>query len=106
MSTGLKILPPGLSEIVTLRHKTGSDQYGDPTYSDSLISVIWFDRMKETWEGGQRRKICDAFCLIDDTSITVSEGDAITRGGYTWPVLSIEPDNGYGFTLTSINLGK
>ena len=102
----MSILPPGLSETVTLRHKTGANEYNEPVYSDSSITVIWFDRMKETWEGGQRRKICDAFCLIDDTSIVVSEGDAITRGNYTWPVLSIEPDKAYGFILTTINLGK
>ena len=36
----------GLMESVTWKQRTGIDQYGDPSYTDSTISVIWFDDEK------------------------------------------------------------
>jgi len=101
----MSILPPGLGESVTLRHRSSIDQYGDPTYTDYSITVIWFDEVRFSWEGGHQTKICDAFCLTED--VTVIQGDAITRGGETWPVLDVSTVNGYlGMCLRVVNLSR
>jgi hypothetical protein len=99
----MSILPPGLSETVTLRHKTGADQYGDPSFADSSIFVIWFDSKKVIRQNGKEDKICNAFLLTEDT--TIAEGDAITRGGVTWSVGPVEVTNGYfGMSLRVVGI--
>lgn len=98
----MSILPPGLGETVTLRHKTGADQYGDPSYSDSSISVVWLDSKRVIRQNGKEDKICNAYLLTEDT--TISEGDAITRGGVTWPVGPVEITNGYGTSLRVVGI--
>jgi hypothetical protein len=101
----MSILPPGLGETVTLRHRSSIDQYGDPTYSDSSITVIWFDQKRIQHREGREDIVSDAFCLTEDA--TVVEGDAITRGGYTWPVLDVSTTNGYlGMSLRVVNLSR
>lgn len=101
----MSILPPGLSELVMLKHRTSIDQYGDPTYSDYYILVVWFDQKKIQHQEGREDIVSDAFCLTEDA--TVMEGDAITRGGYTWPVLDVATTNGYlGMTLRVVNLSR
>lgn len=84
---------PALGESVTWRSRTGVDQYGDPSYSDSTISVIWFDQKRVIHQEGREDVVCDAFCL---TESDVLQGDAITRGGTTWPVLDVGTTPGFG----------
>jgi hypothetical protein len=101
----MSILPPGLGETVTLRHRISIDQYGDPTYTDSSITVIWFDQKRVIHREGREDVLCDAFCLTEDA--TIQENDAITRGGVTWPVLDVAITNGYlGMSLRVVNLSK
>ena len=99
----MSLLPPGLTETVTLRHKISSDQYGDPTYSDSSIEVVWFDSKKVIRQSGKEDKICNAFLLTEDS--TIAEGDAVTRAGVTWPVGPVETTNGYfGMSLKVVGI--
>jgi hypothetical protein len=101
----MSILPPGLGETVTLRHLTSIDQYGDPTYTDSSITVIWFDQKRVIHNEGREDVLCDAFCLTEDS--TVIQGDALTRGGVSWPVLDVATTTGYmGMSLRVVNLSK
>lgn len=101
----MSILPLGLGETATLRHKTGANEYNEPTYSDSPITVIWFDQKRTIHQEGREDVICDAFCLTEDA--TVKEGDAITRNGITWPVLDVATTTGYfGMCLRVVNLSK
>jgi len=101
----MSLLPPGLGETVTLRHKTGANEYNEPTYSDSSITVIWFDQKRTIHHEGREDVICDAFCLTEDA--TVAEGDALTRSSFTWPVLDVATTNGYlGMSLRVVNMSK
>ena len=101
----MSLLPPGLGETVTLRHKTGANEYNEPTYTDSSISVVWFDQKRVIRREGREDVTCDAFCLTEDA--TVAENDAITRGGYTWPVLDVATTTGYlGMSLRVVNMSK
>lgn len=100
----MSLLPPGLGETVTWRSKTSIDQYGDPTYVDSSISVIWFDQKRVLHREGREDVISDAFCLTDSL---VLEGDAITRSGVTWPVADVGLTTGYlGMSLRVVNLSR
>jgi len=99
----MTLLPPGLGETVVLRHKTGADQYGDPTYTDSNIVVVWFDSKKVIRQSGREDKICNAFLLTEDS--TIIEGDAVTRAGVTWPVGPVETTDGYfGMSLKVVGI--
>ena len=99
----MSLLPPGLGETVTLKHKTGANEYNEPTYTDSSITVVWFDSKKVIRQNGKEDKICNAFLLTEDT--TIAEGDAITRSGVTWPVGPVEITNGYfGMSLTVVGI--
>jgi hypothetical protein len=101
----MSILPPGLGESVTLRHKTGVNEYSEPIYNDSSIVVIWFDQKRTLFRDGREDVLCDAFCLTEDGSVI--QGDAITRDGITWPVLDVATTNGYlGMSLRVVNLSK
>ena len=101
----MSLLPPGLGETVTLRHKTGANEYNEPTYTDSSITVIWFDQKRVIHREGHEDVTCDAFCLTEDT--TVAEDDGITRGGYTWPVLDVATTTGYlGMSIRVVNMSK
>ena len=101
----MSILPPGLGETVTLRHKTGANEYNEPTYTDSSITVIWFDQKRVVHQEGREDVTCDAFCLTEDA--TVAEGDSITRGSYTWPVMDVATTTGYlGMSLRVVNMSK
>lgn len=101
----MSILPPGLGEIVALKHETSVNQYNEPTYAESSITVIWFDQKRTIHQEGREDVLCDAFCLTEDA--TVQENDALTRGGITWPVLDVATTNGYfGMSLRVVNLSK
>jgi len=101
----VSILPPGLGETVTLRHKTGANEYNEPTFSDSSITVVWVYQKRVIHREGREDVLCDAFCLTENA--TVQEDDAITRNGATWPVLDVAITNGYlGMSLRVVNLSK
>jgi len=76
-------LLPLLSESVTWKAVSSIDPYGDPTYSSTSITVIWFD--SETYRDG--KKFSDAYFQTDSA---VNEGDQVTRGGITWLVHKAE----------------
>lgn len=78
---------PALGESVTWKSRTSIDQYGDPSYSDTTISVIWYDdeKMIRNAEGEEFQQVA----YIQTTSL-IQKGDAIVRGGYTWPVRGIQ----------------
>jgi len=77
----------GLMESVTWRSRSSIDQYGDPTYTDTTISAIWFteEKMVRTAEKEELQQL--AFVL---TTSAVSKGDAIIKGGITYPVIMID----------------
>ena len=99
----MSLLPPGLGETVTLRHKTGANEYNEPTFSDSSITVVWFDSKRVIRQQDHEDKICNAYLLTEDT--TIAEGDAVTRGGVTWPVGPVETTSGYGAYLKVVGMG-
>lgn len=82
-----------MGESVTWRHKTGVDDNVDPVYSDSIISVLWYDEVKsfQSDEGRQLQQI--AFVL---SSSPIQKDDLITRGGYSWPVIGLGKDPAMG----------
>lgn len=101
----MSILPPGLGETVVLKHRTGVNEYNEPTYTDYSIPVIWFDQKRILHRENREDIVSDAFCLTEDA--TVAEGDAITRGGYTWIVSDVATTSGYfGMTLRVVNLSR
>ena len=77
----------GMMESVTWRSRVLVDNYGDPTYTDSTISVIWFteEKLVRTAEKEELQQL--AFIM---TTSTVAKGDAITKDGITYPVISVE----------------
>ena len=100
----MSLLPPGLGETVTWKSRSSIDQYGDPTFSSTSISVIWFDQKRTIHQEGREDLVCDAFCLTDSV---VQGGDVLTRGGYDWPVLDVAVTNAYGGqSLRVVNLSK
>lgn len=95
---------PGLGETVVWKSKSSIDQYGDPTFLWSSITVIWFDEKKFVRVDGKDELICDAFCMTD--SLVLQE-DIIIRDGEDWPVLrvAITPAFG-GLSLRVVNMSK
>jgi len=77
----------GLMESVSWKHRTGVDSYNDPTYSDSTVSVIWFDdvRMVQTAQGEEIQQL--AFV---QTKAAIEQGDAIVRDGIAWPIVGVQ----------------
>ncbi len=95
---------PGLGESVTWKSRSSVDQYGDPTFSNTSISVIWFDQKRRIRSGGHDDVICDAFCLTDSA---VQQGDVLTRDGKDWPVLDVEVVKAFGGrSLRIVNMSK
>lgn len=78
-----------MGESVTWRHKIGVDENVDPIYSDSIITVLWYDEVKsfQTEVGRELQQV--AYIL---TSNQVEKDDLITRGGYSWPVIGLGKD--------------
>lgn len=95
----MSLLPPG-GESITWKAVSSRDQYGDPTTTDSTITVHWFD--SATYRDGQ--KVSDAYFLSDSA---INEGDLITRGGVTWVVHKAEKTAGLcGESLQCFYLNK
>jgi hypothetical protein len=93
-----------LAESVTWRHKTSIDQYGDPTYTDKTITVVWFDEQKTIYGKDQVQLLCDSYFLTDEAIV---EGDAIARGGLTYPVIGISSTPTFGsYGPKLVGMGK
>lgn len=77
----------GLMESVTLRQRTGVNEYNEPSYSDSTIQVIWYDdeRFVKDADGEEFQQLA----YIQTTAL-IQKGDAIIRDGYTWPIRGIQ----------------
>jgi hypothetical protein len=82
-----------MGEFVIWRHKTGVDANLDPVYSDSKITVLWYDEVRpfSSEEGRQLQQI--AYILTSDP---LERDDLITRGGYSWPVIGLGKDPSMG----------
>jgi len=78
-----------MGESVIWRHKTGVDANVDPIYSNSTITVLWYDEVRsfQSEEGRQLQQI--AYILTSDQ---VEKDDLITRGGFSWPVIGLGKD--------------
>jgi hypothetical protein len=78
---------PLLAESVTWKQRTGVNEYNEPTYADSTITVIWYDdvRMIRNELGESLQQLA----YIQTTAL-IAQGDAIVRGGYTWPIIGIQ----------------
>ena len=76
-----------LMESVTWRQRASVNEYNEPTYVDSTIDVIWFDdqKMIRNEQGEQLQQLA----FIQTTAL-ISQGDAIIRAGYTYPVVGIQ----------------
>ena len=93
----------GMMESVTWRSRVSVDNYGDPTYTDSTISVIWFteEKMIRTAEKEELQQLA----MIMTTSAVAKE-DAITKEGITYPVISVEGGkNQDGEQFRTVRLG-
>lgn len=89
----LDVYKDSMGESVIWRHKTGVDASVDPVYSDSKITVLWYDEVRpfSSEEGRQLQQI--AFIL---TSSPIEKDDLITRGGFSWPVIGLGKDPSMG----------
>ena len=95
---------PSLGESVTWRQKTGQNEYNEPAYSDTTITVIWYDDVKLI--RNQQNEELQQFAYIQ-TSALVQQGDAIIRGGYTWPIIGIQKTPTFeGEQFRIANLGQ
>jgi len=100
----LDIYLSGLGESVTLRTRTGTNEYNEPSFSDSTIIVIWYDdvRMIRDEQGEELRQLA----YIQTTAL-VQQGDLITRGGYSWPIIGIQKTPTFqGEQFRIANLGE
>ena len=79
----------GLMESVTWRVKGAVNEYNEPTYTDSTISVIWFtdERMIRTESGESLQQLA---YLMTSPGTLAQRGDAIIRGGLTYPVIGMQ----------------
>ena len=77
----------GLMESVTWRSRGEVDPYNQPTFTDTTISVIWFDDQKYI-RNSQGEDLMQLAYI--QTKAAIEEGDQITRGGLTWPIIGIQ----------------
>jgi len=82
-----------MGESVIWRQKTGVDSDQNPVYTDSSITVIWYDDVK-SWQNMQGRQLQQVAFVL--TSAELEIDDLITRGGYSWPVIAIGKDPSMG----------
>lgn len=83
-----------MGELVTWRHLVSMDQYGDPTFQDTDINVVWFDQQRIRYAADKTELLCQAYCLIDPAYVVIV-GDAILRGGLTWPIADVAKIPGF-----------
>jgi hypothetical protein len=76
-----------LMESATWKHRASIDQYGDPTFSSSTISVAWFDekRFVRSEKGDMLQQVYSAM-----TTSAIEAGDIISIGGYDWPIANVD----------------
>jgi hypothetical protein len=84
-----------MMETVTWKHLTSIDQYGDPTYTEKSISVIWFGKEKIAYLADRTEILVDAHCMVQATD-TVVMGDVIVHNGFNWPVKYSKPVKVFG----------
>jgi hypothetical protein len=77
----------GLMESVTWRAKGAVNEYNEPTYTDSTISVIWYDDQR-TIRNAQGEEFQQLAYI--QTTAHVQQGDIITREGFSWPIMGIQ----------------
>jgi hypothetical protein len=82
-----------MGESVTWRHKTGVDVNVDPVYSDSTITVLWYEEVK-SFQGEDGRQLQQIAFIL--TSSSIEKDDLITRGGFSWPVIGLGKDPSMG----------
>lgn len=77
---------PALGETVVWRKKGAVNEYNEPTYTESSITVIWYDdvRMIRNASGEELQQLA----YIQTTS-AIQPGDIIIRNGYAWPIIGI-----------------
>ena len=77
----------GLMESVTWRSKTGVNEYNESTYTDTTISVIWFDdaRIIQNTAGEMLQQLA-----YIQTKSLIQMDDIIVRDGYSWPVIGLQ----------------
>ena len=93
-----------LMESVTWRQRSSVDQYNDPTYVDSTIDVLWFDDVRLI--RNEKEETLQQLAFIQTTAL-ISQGDAIIRAGYTYPVVGIQKTPHWGGEQFRIgNLGQ
>jgi len=101
------LLSPYLSamgESVTWKQRVSVNGYNEPEYSDSTIQVIWFDDCRLIRTEG--KEDLQQFAFIQTTA-QVEQGDAIVRGGLTWPVIGIQKSpHPQGEQFRIANLGE
>lgn len=83
----LDVYAQNLGESVTLKHRSSVDQYNDPTFSTSTITVIWWDD-ERLLHAGTKEEVQQL--AIIQTSSVIQKGDAITRNGVDYPVIEIQ----------------
>lgn len=74
-------------EEVTWRKRGPSGEDGEPTYSSSTITVLWYDEIKQIGNETGEDLLQTAFIQC---TAAVQQGDIITRGGYSWPVIGMD----------------
>ena len=77
----------GLGESVTWKSRSSVDEYNQPIYVDSTIAVIWFDDQKYI-RNSQGEDLMQLAYI--QTKAAIEEGDQITRGGLTWPIIGVQ----------------
>jgi len=82
-----------MGESVTWRHKSGVDANVDPVYSDSTISVLWYDEVR-SFQSGEGRQLQQVAYIL--TSVPIETDDLVTRGGFSWPVIGLGKDPAMG----------
>ncbi|MCK9570674.1 hypothetical protein M0R72_17125 [Candidatus Pacearchaeota archaeon] len=95
---------PSLGESVTWKAKGAVNEYNEPTYIDTTITVIWYDdvRLIKNEQGEELRQLA----YIQTTAL-VQQGDLITRGGYSWPIIGIQKTPTFqGEQFRIANLGE
>jgi hypothetical protein len=77
----------GLMESVSWRARGAVNENNEPTYADTTISVIWYDdiRIIRNAQGEELQQ----YAFIQ-TASTIQQGDMITRGGYSWPIIGLQ----------------
>jgi len=95
---------PALGESVTWKAKGAVNEYNEPTYTDTTITVIWYDDQKliRNEQGEELQQLA----YIQTTAL-IQQGDAIIRGGYTWPIVGIQKTPTFeGEQFRIANLGQ